>query len=554
MQQSYLGLKAHADQWDDISEARAQDDLDRRQKELVDLRANFHPEALTPEGRLSFRLYEYQTERQIADFRWRHYSYPVNQMGGWQQEIPSFLVNIHHVDTVEDADAYIARLYGIGGLMELILEQMRQGAAAGVLAPKFAYANVLRDCRNLVTGAPFDGLSGNSPLWADISGKIERLPIDQAVKQRLRADAVVALVKVVRPAYFKLIALCELQQEAAAEEDGAWKHPDGEAYYASRLAHHTTTEMSAADIHAFGLEEVARIQAEMQAIMQNLGFSGELRAFFGFLKSDTRFYYPQTPEGKTAYLARAEEIVGAMQSTLDEAFIHRPRAKLLVRPVEAFREQSSTAAFYQPPGAFNGRPGIYYVNTFDMKAVPKYEMEALAYHETIPGHHMQVALAQEMSELPQFRRFSSYTAYVEGWGVYSERLAKDMGFYQDPYSDFGRLSAELWRACRLVVDTGIHAPNTRWSRQRAIAYLAENTPNSASDILNSVERYIVEPGQATAYKIGMAKILELREAARARLGEKFDLRAYHNVVLGSGAVPLTILAENVESWISEERA
>ena len=554
MEQSYLGLKTNLDKWDDISDARERDDHDHVQKELSDLRESFRPATLSPEGRLSYRLYELRCEQLIDDFRWRNHGYPVNQMGGWQQEVPSFLMNVHGVETIEEAQAYIARLHGVGALVDQVIERLQLAEGAGVLAPKFAYANVLRDCRNLLAGAPFDNLSGNSPLWADISAKIERLHAEPGIKQKLRAEAVKALVTVVRPAYFRLIAVCEEQEGRTTTDDGVWKHPDGDAYYASRLAYHTTTTMTAAEIHDFGIAEVARIHGEMRAIMQTVGFTGDLPAFFRHLKNDPRFYYPQTPEGKADYVVQAEKIIAAMRVRLDEVFIRKPRAKLVVKPVEAYREQSATSAFYDSPGAFDGRPGTYYVNTFDMKAVSKFEMESLAYHEAIPGHHMQVAIAQEMTDLPRFRRFAGHTAYTEGWGLYSERLPKEMGFYEDPYSDFGRLSAELWRACRLVVDTGIHMNETRWTRAQVIDYLTENTPNAAGDITNSAERYIVTPGQATAYKIGMAKILALREDAKIRLSEKFDLRAFHNVVLGSGSVPLTVLTDIVDAWVKETAA
>ena len=554
MDQGYLGLKTNSDKWDDLSEVRQQDDNERVQKELADLRENFGSTSFTSVGQLSYRLYEYRCDRRMRDFPWRHYDYPVSQLDGWQQTIPSFLMTVHAVDNVEDAQAYIARLRGVATVVDQIIEQMRLGESAGVLAPKFAYSHVLRDCRNLLSGVPFDNLSGDSPLWADISSKIDRLQVEPSVKQKLRADAVKALVTIFRPAFFKLIATCEQQQDRATTDDGAWKHPDGAAYYASRLAYHTTTDMSAIDIHEFGLSEVERIHSEMRAVMKKVGFGGDLQAFFAFLKNDPQFYYPQTAEGKAAYVARSEEIIAAMQARLDEVFIRKPRAKLVVKAVEAFREQSATSAFYQSPGAFDARPGIFYVNTFDMKAAPKYAMESLAYHEAIPGHHMQIALAQEMGDLPRFRRFDGYTAYAEGWGLYCERLPKEMGFYQNPYSDFGRLSEELWRACRLVVDTGIHMGEKRWTRQQAIEYLTANTPNSQGDITNSVERYIVNPGQATAYKIGMAKILDLREAAKTTLGSKFDLRGFHVVVLGSGSVPLTILADTVDAWVKETAA
>jgi uncharacterized protein (DUF885 family) len=289
----------------------------------------------------------------------------------------------------------------------------------------------------------------------------------------------------------------------------------------------------------------------MREIMKKVGFSGDLQAFFKHLKADPQFYFPQTAEGKTAYIKGAEALIEKMRGALDTVFLTKPKADLIVKAVEPFREQSSTTAFYQGPGAFDGRPGTYYANTYDMKAMPKYEMEALVYHEAIPGHHMQIAIAQELEGVPSFRKFSyDYTAYVEGWGLYCERLPKDMGgFYQDPYADFGRLSMELWRACRLVVDTGLHDGAHKWTREKAIQYLFDNTPGGETDVVNSIERYIVMPGQATAYKIGMTKLIDLREKARKAMGPRFDIRKYHDVVLLSGAVPLTILEENVDAWI-----
>ncbi len=551
LQQAYLGLKTDAGKWDDIGDARRKDDLDKVQQELADLKDNFQSVNLSPAGSLSYRLYDDRCQTLINEFPWRHYQCPVNQVDGWQQEIPSVMMNVHGVENVEDAQSYVARLQAITPLIDQVIESMRLAESAGILAPKFAYEHAIRDCRNVISGAPFDAPLGSSPLWADISGKIDRLSLEPSAQQKLKSDAIRVLVTSVRPAFLKLIAACQAAEQRAGTEDGVWRYPNGGTYYASRLAYHTTTEMSAAEIHDFGVSEVERIHGEMQALMQKIGFSGDLKAFFAYLKTDPQFYFPQTPEGKAAYLARARSVTDGMSRRLDEVFLRKPRARLIVRPVEAFREQSATSAFYKSGGAFDNRPGVYYVNTSDMHALPKYELESLAYHEGIPGHHMQIALAQEMDDLPRFRRFADHTAYSEGWAVYAERLAKDMGFYQDPTADFGRLSSELWRACRLVVDTGIHMDDKRWTRNQAMDYLAENTPNAMGDIANSVERYIVDPGQATAYKIGMEKILALREDAKARLGEKFDLRGFHNAVLGVGAVPLTILSDVVEDWIKE---
>jgi uncharacterized protein (DUF885 family) len=549
MQQSSLGLKTAFDKWDDLGPARWASDKLRAEKDLADLRENFGADSLSDEGRLSYRLYEYESEKRISDSAWRGYEYPVNQQSGWQQQIASFLINIHRVDTVEDAEAYVARLNGVGAVLDQVMANMRDGEAKGVLAPRFVYGHVIRDCRNLLAGAPF-GPGADSPLYADFTAKLDGLKAERVLKQALRADAAQALSGVVGPAYQKLMALAEAQASRAGVDDGAWRLPDGEAYYAHQLKYATTTPMTAAEIHVFGLDEVKRIHGEMRALMRKMDFTGDLRAFFAFLKTDPKFRYARTADGKAAYIARTREIIAAMDQRLLEAFSRKPAGELAVQAVPAFREQSATSAFYQGPGAYDGRPGTYFINTFDMAALPIYEMEAIAYHEAIPGHHLQVSYARALSDIPRFRRFSgSFIAYSEGWGLYCERLAKDMGFYQDATADFGRLSSELWRACRLVVDSGIHAGETKWSREKAIAYLQEATPNSAGDIVNSVERYIVGPGQAAAYKVGMSRILDLRETAKARLAEKFDLREFHDVVLGHGALPLTMLAENVEAWV-----
>ena len=547
MQQSALGLKTGADKWDDLGPARFAADRARAEKDLADLRDAFGADTLSAEGRLSYQLYEYELEKRIADDGWRFHDYAVNQQSGWQQQIATFLINIHRIDTLEDAQAYVARLNGVGVLLDQVMANMRESEARGILAPRFVHGHVIRDCRNLLTGAPF-GPGGDSPLYADFTGKLDGLKADRVLKQALRADAGQALSDVVGPAYRKLIGFVESQMARAGTDDGVWRLPDGEGLYAHQLKYATTTAMTAAEIHAFGLSEVARIHDEMRALMGKVDFTGDLAAFFAFLKADSRFHYPQTVEGKAAYLTRTRDIIAAMDTRLLDVFSRRPAGEVVVQAVPAFREQSATAAFYQ--GTYDGRPGTYFVNTYDMAAQPIFEMEAIAYHEAIPGHHLQVSFARALSALPRFRRFSgSFISYSEGWGLYCERLAKEMGFYQDPIADFGRLSSELWRACRLVVDTGIHAGDTKWSREKAIAYLQETTPNTNRDIVNSVERYIVNPGQAVAYTVGMSRILEVRESAKARLGEKFDLRDFHDVVLGHGTVPLTMLAENVEAWV-----
>ncbi len=334
------------------------------------------------------------------------------------------------------------------------------------------------------------------------------------------------------------------QQATAPTEDGIWRLPDGAAYYQALLAGYTTTDMTAAEIHALGLSEVARIHGEMEKIRDKVGFRGDLKQFFEHLRTSPQYYHTTRED----YLAEVDTHVKAMEARLPAFFNTLPKAGLHVKAVEAFREKSAGKAFYQSPSPDGSRPGTYYVNLYDLRDMPITELEALAYHESVPGHHLQRAVQTELTGLPPFRRFGSFTAYTEGWGLYAEELARDMGFYTDPYSDFGRLAMELWRACRLVVDTGIH--DRKWSRERAIAYLKDNTPNPDGDIEKAIERYIVFPGQATAYLIGKMKIVELRTRAQTALGERFDIRAFHDVVLQSGPVPLDILEKRVDAWIA----
>ena len=357
-----------------------------------------------------------------------------------------------------------------------------------------------------------------------------------------------ALVANMGPAYERLKNEMLRQQAMASTDDGVWKLPDGDDFYAYRLRMMTTTDLSADEIHNIGLQEVARIHEAMRNIMDKVGFEGTLQEFFEFMRTSDQFYYPNTPEGKNRYLQEATQIIDTITERLGEVFNRLPKAKLEVRAVEPFREQSAGKAFYSRPAADGSRPGYYYANLYDMGRMPTYQMEALAYHEGNPGHHMQIAIAQELEGIPNFRKFGGITAYIEGWGLYSEYLPKEMGFYEDPYSDFGRLAMELWRAARLVVDTGLHSK--RWTREDAINYLAENTPNPQGDLVNAIERYIVMPGQATAYMIGKIKILELREKAKSDMGDAFDIRDFHDVVLASGAVPLNILEERIDAYIA----
>jgi len=327
-----------------------------------------------------------------------------------------------------------------------------------------------------------------------------------------------------------------------------WRFEDGDAYYQTLLNWYTTTDLSAEQIHQLGLDNVARIQDEMRAVMTQVGFEGDLPTFFESMRSSETLRYANTDEGREQYLTDARAAIDAMRAKLPAYFGLLPQAELKVKRVEAFRERSAGKAFYQSPPPDGSRPGIYYANLYDMGAMPKTDLEALAFHEGVPGHHLQLSIAAELEGVPEFQRYLRFTAFSEGWGLYSEYLSKEMGFYQDPYSEFGRLAMELWRAARLVVDTGLHAK--RWTREQAITYLIDNTPNAEWDCTKAIERYIAMPGQATAYMVGKIRILELREKAREALGDKFDIREFHDTVLGSGPVPLDVLALKVDAMIT----
>ncbi|GIX17068.1 MAG: hypothetical protein KatS3mg119_1254 [Rhodothalassiaceae bacterium] len=545
MYQSTLGITDQADRWDDLTDAYADETVALLRRQLAELH-EIDPETLSPRVRLSWRLFEKLTEQAIAADRWRHHSYPVNQMFGWQQQIPSFLINIHRIADERDAENYVARLERVPQLVDQLIEQLRIREDGGVMPPRFVYPIVIEAARNVISGAPFQPDAADSALWADFKAKLGRLDLPAARREALLAQARHALTNAVAPAYRRLIAFLEDQQTRADDRDGAWKLPEGEAYYQNRLETYTTTALTAAQIHDIGLQHVARIHDEMRAVMRRVGFQGTLKEFFQLMRTDPRFYLPETEESRASYLTRARAVIAAMKERLPQYFGRLPKADLVVKRVEPFRERAAGKAFYQQPAPDGSRPGVYYVNLYRMADMPTYQLEALAYHEGVPGHHLQIAIAQELEGVPRFQRYARFTAFTEGWGLYAEYLPKEMGFYEDPYADFGRLAMELWRAVRLVVDTGIHWK--RWSREDAIRYHLENTPNPEGDIVKAVERYIVMPGQATAYMIGKQKILELRERAKARMGNAFDIRAFHDRVLENGPLPLDILEERIMAW------
>lgn len=549
-QKTQLGMDADLDRWDDLSERGAKEEIRLYRNLLERLRNEFDITQMDARSCLSWRLYEKQLLDGIEALEtWGNHAYPVSQMDGWHSRAPYILMQVHTISDLHSAEAYIQRLSGLRPLLDQLRVRLKRSQEKGILLPRFTFDYVIRDCQNVITGRPFDQSETNSPLFEDFCNKIDQLNVSSEKRSNLTNDARQALQSAVGPAYRDLITLLQAQKEKADNRAGVWKLPQGEAYYRYTLRNHTTTDMSQDQMFAFGLSEIERIHQAMRAVMKQVGFAGSLQDFFEYTRTDPKFYYPNTDQGRVAYLRDTERMIEAVNGKVDVLFNIKPEALVIVRPVEAFREASTGNAFYEAPDLKGQRPGVYYVNLSRMSEMPKYFMEVVAYHEAVPGHHMQIAIQQELTHLPQFRRHSDYTAYAEGWGLYAEKLAKDLGFYSDPYSEFGRLAADLQRSARLVVDIGLHAK--KWSRDEAIDYLIENTPNQRSDVVQAVDRYCVWPGHATAYKVGLMRIHALRSRAETTLKQDFDVRGFHDVLLREGALPMTFLDEIVTQWLGE---
>jgi uncharacterized protein (DUF885 family) len=547
---TYRGIRdGDYGKWDENSDAAELARFRLGQDALAEMRRRFDPAKLSGQSKLSYRLFEYQMERRARAWPNRHFQYQFDQMNGAQSEFPAFLINIHRVASKAEAEAYLSRLEGMGTALDQAIAQALAAEKRGVVPPRWTFPYVIADAQNIVTGAPFDS-GADSALLADFKGKVAKLDLPKAEKDALVARATQALLSVVKPAYGRVVAFARAQGARAPAGDGAWRLPGGDAYYAERLAWYTTTKMTPAEVHALGLAQVARIHGEMGAIKDRVGFKGSLGEFFTHMRTRPENYFANTAEGRARYLAETDTVLKAMTARLPAFFSAAalPKDPLTVKAVEPFREKSAGKAFYNDPAPDGSRPGVYYVNLYDMGDMPSTELEALAFHEGVPGHHLDGAVTTKLTDLPPFRRFGGFTAWSEGWGLYSEKLGKDMGFYTDPYRDFGRLQLELHRAIRLVVDTGLH--DKRWSREQAIAYVQENSADAPGGIVKAIERYAVYPGQATAYMVGRLKISELRERARKALGPKFSMADFHDAVLLSGAVPMDVLEENVDAYIA----
>ena len=537
--------------WDDASDAAADAENQRREDDLARLADEFDYTALSREAQVSYDIFVYQSEQAIRNFAFRGNQYVAHHTDSYALYLPVALQNLHAVDNTADADAYISRLEKAEEVLATLADRLEQQTQSGVLAPVFVYPKILTDLGNLISGAPFDDSADNA-VYADFSKKVGALEIAQSDKDVLLSSGAAALTGPWKRGYERFAGAVSEASALADGNDGVWEHSNGEAYYGNRVAHYTTLDLTADEIHALGLSEVARIQGEMERIKTQVAFDGTLTEFFDFVRNDPNNYFPNTDEGREAFLERQRGLVAGIYAKVDTYFNLLPKAELDVRRVEPFRENTAGIAFYNSPSEDGSRPGIYYTNLRDMTAVQKYVHTAIAYHESVPGHHFQLALQREMTGLPSFRKYGGYGAFVEGWALYSELLAKEMGFYADPYEDLGRLQNEIWRAVRLVVDTGLHTK--RWTREEAIDYFLQNTPLSVGDATTEIERYIARPGQALGYKIGMLKIQELRAKAEEALGSDFDIRAFHDVVLQNGAVPLPVLERLVDQHIEDVTA
>lgn len=555
IQQTFLGVTENNDQIDDFSLEAQLEQLNWKRESVAQMQATFDYALLSPDAKISYDLWEYQLAAAEAANQFRTNDYVFEQMNAVHSFFPQLLIAFHTVEDAEDMQAYVSRIEATEVALDQLIALSQESAAAGVRPPRFAFESVIDSAGQIITGAPFTE-GEDSAIWADAQQKIAALQasetIDQTQADALTSAARAALVDHWQPAYERLIAWQQEDINNTSEtSQGVGALPNGEAYYNERLANQTTTDLTADEIHQIGLDEVARLKAEMEAIKNNVGFEGDLQAFFSMLrdsKDDRRHYYPDTDEGRQAYIDDATAAIENIKAELPAYFGILPKADLEVRRVEPFREQPGAAQHYFAGTPDGSRPGIYYAHLSDMTAMPKGELEVIAYHEGLPGHHMQIAIQQELESVPTFRTQAGFTAYSEGWGLYSELLAKEMtGTYTDPYSDFGRLGSEIWRAIRLVLDTGLHAKG--WTEEQAVQYFLDNSAITEAQARSEVRRYMVLPGQATSYKIGMLKILELREKAEQALGDKFDIRGFHDAVLGGGAVPLRVLETMVEQWI-----
>jgi uncharacterized protein (DUF885 family) len=540
-----FGLHGHNAKLSDASEA-FQDKMFAFARRDLGILRSYPRKRQSKATLLSTDVMDFFLDDIVRGERFRHHDYPLNQMFGIQSEMPNFMLTMHPVVSKLEGRNYVKRLGRFGVKFDQVMEGLVVREKKGILPPKFVIRRVLDEMTAFI-----DQPANENPLYTVFKDKLEKLSrVDARDRESLLATAEAEITRTVYPAYQKFIAYFTGLEKKATADDGVWKLPDGAEYYAHCLRSMTSTDYTPEQVHEIGVKEVERIEGEMRAILEKLGYKdvkSPAKQLHDF-GTEERFLYPNTDEGRATVLAEYQRILDEMNAALDPYFAVRPKAGLKVERVPEFREKTSAGAYYQPGDLSGSRPGVFYANLRDMIEVHKFGMKTLSYHEGIPGHHFQIAIAQELKGIPFFRRMIPFTAYAEGWALYAEKLAREMGFYKDdPYGELGCLDAELFRAVRLVVDTGIHFK--KWTREQAIEYMEAHSAQAHESVVSEIERYIVMPGQACAYKIGMIKIVELRDKVKKALGEKFELRRFHDVVLKSGSVPLTLLEQVVEEYI-----
>ncbi|HWT00348.1 MAG TPA: DUF885 domain-containing protein [Pyrinomonadaceae bacterium] len=535
---SVLGDRRWNDRWADVSLDAIQKRQQHRQDALARLK-QIDRENLSAADQLNYDLFQREYETEVEEDKYRTYLLPLNQMGGIQTT--DELTELLRFQTVKDYEDWVARLRSFPRLMEQTTALLREGVRAKILWPKITLQRVPAQLDKQIVARPED-----SPFYLPFKNLPDSM--DAGTRERLAREAREAISQRVVPAFQQLKEYFGKEYlPASFDQVGAWQLPQGAEYYAFQARKYTTTKMTPEEIHRKGLSEVQRIRGEMQLIMTKVGFKGTHKEFFQKLRTDPQFYYKTPEELLAAYRAMSKRI----DPELVKVFKTLPRSPYGVIPIPEKIAPDTTTAYYNGPAADGSRAGLYYVNLYKPETRPRYEMMALSLHEAVPGHHLQIALAQELGAIPKFRRYGGYTAFIEGWGLYAESLGDEMGLYDDPYSKFGQLTYEMWRAVRLVVDTGMH--HMKWDRQRAIDYFLDNAAKSELDVINEIDRYITNPGQALAYKIGELKLKELRARASQQLGESFDKREFHDVVLLSGAVPLDVLERTVDAWIAGKK-
>jgi len=534
-----VGDRRYDDRWPELSaDALARSHAADRQ--VLETLAAIAPGQLDESDRLNRDLFARMYRERVAAYDWGLQHLPITQRRGVQSA--NQIAELLPFATAKDYENWIARLQAMGPYIDQTIALMREGMRRGLTQPRVIMERVPAQIARQVVTDP-----ATSPFYKPFANMPATLPATE--QDRLRSAGLVAIEREVVPAYRRLQAFFNDEYLPACRTSvGIWDTPKGAEWYRDRVRWFTTTELTPDQVHEIGLEEVARIRGEMQKVIERVGFKGSFEEFLTFLRTDPRFRYTDPDRLLQAYLAMSKRV----DPQLPKYFGRLPRMPYGVRPIPAESAPDTTTAYYQAPSLDGRRAGYYYVNLYKPEERPTYEIPVLTIHEAVPGHHLQIALAQELGEQPKFRRGFEATAFVEGWALYSESLGEEMGFYDDPYDKFGQLTYEMWRAVRLVVDTGIH--HKRWSRERAIEFFKVNAPKTELDIVNEIDRYISWPGQALAYKIGELRIKELRANAAATLGSRFDLREFHDVVLGSGAIPLDVLQQNVERWVRTRNA